>query len=482
MMQAGHNKAATSVNFSVFACNYCQKELKEKAVIKPTYFLTGDFELRTLHVCLFMVGSMFHCRQQWKPMHASTNKPVLLAALLLALAPALSQAADAALTPAPSAQLSSPVAKLPSLASTAKAGGDDGYKETDVWGRIRTGFAIPDLNNELVAKHITWYTSRPDYIARTSARASLYLFHVVTELEKRGMPTELALLPFIESAFNPNALSSANAAGMWQFVPGTGRDLNLKQTAFKDDRRGIIASTDAALTYLQSLRHVRRLATGAGRLQLGPGFGAEGHRPQPGGRQADRLREPGRPDAGRDPQLRAQAAGGEEHHRQSGPVRRDPAADRQHALLHRRRQDRRHRPEHRRPAGRNVGRRVQGAEPAIQASRHHRRRTDQDFAADRKRRQVPPEPGAVGPRAVDLDHDQDHQRPRTHRNAGLALPHDARSDTPGQQHPAENRAGGRFDHPGAENLHLGQRRHQLRRGRPRRQAQQLQAGQGPPRR
>src|SRR5471032_669299 len=73
MMQAGQNKAATSVNFLVFACNYCQKELKEKAVIKPTYFLTGDFELRTLHVCLFMVGSMFHCRQQWKPMHASTT-------------------------------------------------------------------------------------------------------------------------------------------------------------------------------------------------------------------------------------------------------------------------------------------------------------------------------------------------------------------------------------------------------------------------
>src|SRR5476649_1946081 len=553
MMQAGHNNAATSVNFFVFACNYCQKELKEKAVIKPTYFLTGDFELRTLHVCLFMVGSMFHCRQQWKPMHASTNKPVLLAALLLALAPALSQAADAALTPPPSAQLSSPVAKLPSLASTAKAGGDDGYKETDVWGRIRTGFAIPDLNNELVAKHITWYASRPDYIARTSARASLYLFHVVTELEKRGMPTELALLPFIESAFNPNALSSANAAGMWQFVPGTGRDLNLKQTAFKDDRRGIIASTDAALTYLQSLYDmfgdwqlalaaynwgqgsvqkaiarnqaagkptdfesldrkstrlnsshteiytlslhdalpIWRLATGAGRLQLGPGFGAEGHRPQPGGRQADRLREPGRPDASRDPQLRAQAAGGEEHHRQSGTVRRDPAADRQHALLHRRRQDRRHRPEHRRPASRNVGRRVQGAEPAVQASRHHRRRTDQDFATDRKRRQVPPEPGAMGPRAVDLDHDQDHQRPRTHRNAGLALPHDAGSDTPGQQHPAENRAGGRFDHPGAENFDLGQRRHHVGsgrqrhrrlRGRPRRQAQQLQAGQGPPRR
>ena len=185
-------------------------------------------------------------------MHPSTNKPALLAALLLALAPALSQAADALMPPS-SAQISATVSKLPDLATAVKAGSDDGYKETDVWGRIRTGFAIPDLNNDLVAKHITWYSSRPDYIARTTARASRYLFHVVTELEKRGMPTELALLPFIESAFNPQALSSANAAGMWQFVPGTGRDYNLKQTAFKDDRRGILASTDAALTYLQRL-------------------------------------------------------------------------------------------------------------------------------------------------------------------------------------------------------------------------------------
>src|SRR5471030_3554018 len=110
MMQAGHNKAATSVNFFVFACNYCQKELKRKAVIEPTYFLTGDFELRTLHVCLFMVGSMFLSRQQWKSMHASTNKSALLAALLLALAPALSQVADAALAPPSFAQISSPVA------------------------------------------------------------------------------------------------------------------------------------------------------------------------------------------------------------------------------------------------------------------------------------------------------------------------------------------------------------------------------------
>jgi membrane-bound lytic murein transglycosylase D len=135
----------------------------------------------------------------------------------------------------------------------AKLAEDDAFREKDVWGRIRSGYAIPDINNELVGKHATWYATRPDYIARTTARASRYLFHVVTELEKRGMPTELALLPFIESAFNPQALSSANAAGMWQFVPGTGRDFNLKQDAFKDERRGILASTDAALTYLQRL-------------------------------------------------------------------------------------------------------------------------------------------------------------------------------------------------------------------------------------
>jgi membrane-bound lytic murein transglycosylase D len=126
--------------------------------------------------------------------------------------------------------------------------------DVDVWARIRKGFGIPDLvDNSLVNNQTTWYTSRPDYIGRTTKRASMYLYHVVEELEKRGMPTELALLPFIESAFNPQAYSSAKAAGMWQFIPSTGRDFNLKQNMFKDERRSVIASTDAALTYLQKL-------------------------------------------------------------------------------------------------------------------------------------------------------------------------------------------------------------------------------------
>lgn len=123
----------------------------------------------------------------------------------------------------------------------------------DVWERIRKGYAIPDLNNPLVATHSTWYSARPDYLHRITQRASRYLFHVVQELEKRDMPMELALLPFIESAFNPQAYSSAKAAGMWQFIPSTGRDYNLKQNAFRDDRRDVLASTNAALTYLQRL-------------------------------------------------------------------------------------------------------------------------------------------------------------------------------------------------------------------------------------
>ncbi|MDY7579616.1 transglycosylase SLT domain-containing protein [Herbaspirillum sp. RTI4] len=128
-----------------------------------------------------------------------------------------------------------------------------GMEDTDVWVRIRKGFGIPDLENPLVVNQTQWYSSRPDYIQRTTTRASRYLYHVVQELEKRGMPTELALLPFIESAFNPQAYSSAKAAGMWQFIPSTGLDFNLKQNMFKDERRDVLASTDAALTYLQKL-------------------------------------------------------------------------------------------------------------------------------------------------------------------------------------------------------------------------------------
>jgi membrane-bound lytic murein transglycosylase D len=186
-------------------------------------------------------------------MHAKTRNTSVLAALALLVAP-LSHAVDSApmvgATVASSAAGVSAKAALPQPGAALKI---DDYKEADLWARIRGGYAIPDLDNTLVDKHLQYYASRPDYMNRISGRASLYLYHVVQELEKRNMPTELALLPIIESAFNPQALSNANAVGIWQFMPATGKDFNLKQNMFKDERRGVLASTDAALTYLQRL-------------------------------------------------------------------------------------------------------------------------------------------------------------------------------------------------------------------------------------
>ena len=124
---------------------------------------------------------------------------------------------------------------------------------SDLWARVRQGLAVPDLDNELVRKWEQWYAGRPDYVQRMTERGGRYLFHIVEEVNKRGLPTELALLPFIESAFNPQALSTAKASGMWQFVPATGRDFSLKQNVFRDDRRDVLASTRAALDYLQTL-------------------------------------------------------------------------------------------------------------------------------------------------------------------------------------------------------------------------------------
>ncbi len=142
----------------------------------------------------------------------------------------------------------------PITAGTAKGRAVAGIDApSDLWDRIRRGFAMPDLDTDLVRDREQWYATRPDYMQRMTERSSKYLFHIVEELERRGMPTELALLPYIESAFNPQAVSSAKAAGMWQFMPATGSYFDLKQNAFRDDRRDVLASTRAALDYLQKL-------------------------------------------------------------------------------------------------------------------------------------------------------------------------------------------------------------------------------------
>lgn len=130
---------------------------------------------------------------------------------------------------------------------------NDGAAQADLWARVRKGFAVPDLDNPIVRQHEQWYASRPEYVQRMTERSGRYLYHVMGEIERRHMPAELALLPFIESAFNPQALSVAKASGMWQFVPATGKDYDLKQNIFRDDRRDVLASTRAAMDYLQRL-------------------------------------------------------------------------------------------------------------------------------------------------------------------------------------------------------------------------------------
>jgi len=139
------------------------------------------------------------------------------------------------------------------LQPEAKVNLDDNAARSDLWHRVRGGFAIPDMDTPAVKQWEQWYSSRPDYVARMTARGAKYLYHITQEVERRHMPTELALLPFTESAFNPQAMSVAKASGMWQFVSATGKDFELKQNIFRDDRRDVLASTRAALDYLQRL-------------------------------------------------------------------------------------------------------------------------------------------------------------------------------------------------------------------------------------
>ena len=125
---------------------------------------------------------------------------------------------------------------------------------TNLWERIVKGYAIPDLvDDPLVAKWEQYYSERPDYFARMIDRGRRYLYHIVSEIEERKMPLDLALLPMIESAMNPNALSRARAAGIWQFMPSTGKHYGLEQNFWHDSRRDVVAATDSALDYLGKL-------------------------------------------------------------------------------------------------------------------------------------------------------------------------------------------------------------------------------------
>ena len=123
----------------------------------------------------------------------------------------------------------------------------------NLWDRVRRGYRINEMTNARIEAQKSWFYTRQTYLDRLTARASRYLHHTVAEAERRGIPSELALLPIIESSYDPTATSNAAAAGLWQFIPSTGRIYGLNQSATYDGRRDVIESTRAAYDFLTSL-------------------------------------------------------------------------------------------------------------------------------------------------------------------------------------------------------------------------------------
>lgn len=187
-----------------------------------------------------------------------------LAALACNTAPAIAEPTDkfpllalmmAPSMPAPAKRIGEDALTLQEIEAAPQLPGTiDLTAPTDnLWERIRNGFAMTNLNDDLVLYYQQWYQARPDALRRMVERSRPYLHHIVEELEARGMPSELALLPMVESSFNPMAYSRSHAAGLWQFIPATGKRFNLEQNWWQDQRRDIVASTAAALDYLQTI-------------------------------------------------------------------------------------------------------------------------------------------------------------------------------------------------------------------------------------
>ncbi|MEJ0037627.1 MAG: LysM peptidoglycan-binding domain-containing protein [Gammaproteobacteria bacterium] len=152
--------------------------------------------------------------------------------------------------------LTPPAAQTPDIASPTEptaVAGITPAQYSDLFDRMRAGFKLEDVDSHAVDVQADWYANHPDYLERAFGRAELYMYHIVTELEARGMPLELALLPVVESAFEPFAYSRARAAGLWQFIPGTGTRFGMKQNWWYDGRRDVVESTRGALDYLQFL-------------------------------------------------------------------------------------------------------------------------------------------------------------------------------------------------------------------------------------
>ena len=156
-------------------------------------------------------------------------------------------------TAAPPAESALPAGATPSVAMPREWQNHNGEDYDDLFDRLRAGFVFDEVQEPAIDDQLGWLERNPDYLERVFQRAQRYMYHVVTEVEARGMPLEFALLPVVESADEPFAYSSGRAAGLWQFIPGTGVRFGLKRTWWYDGRRDVVESTRAALDYLQAL-------------------------------------------------------------------------------------------------------------------------------------------------------------------------------------------------------------------------------------
>jgi membrane-bound lytic murein transglycosylase D len=151
------------------------------------------------------------------------------------------------------AALNQAAATPPSVAMPQEWQHHNGEDYDDLFDRMRAGFVLEETQEPAIDQQLSWFEHNPDYLERTFQRAQRYMYHIVTEVEARGMPLEFALLPVVESAYEPFAYSPSRAAGLWQFIPGTGTRFGLKQDWWYDGRRDVVESTRAALDYLQAL-------------------------------------------------------------------------------------------------------------------------------------------------------------------------------------------------------------------------------------
>ncbi|MFT3931264.1 MAG: LysM peptidoglycan-binding domain-containing protein [Spongiibacteraceae bacterium] len=188
-------------------------------------------------------------------------QPLLMAALtILVSACSTTSKNTASNTPAtpdtPTTQHTAPLADVLNPATENRSSANSIYADDSesLWQRLRNGYQLDkDIQHPLIDKEVAWYRKNPTFVYRASERSSRYLHYVVSEVQQRNMPTEMALLPFIESAYDPFAYSRSGAGGMWQFVPQTATTFGLKRNWWYDGRKDVVASTDAALDYLQFL-------------------------------------------------------------------------------------------------------------------------------------------------------------------------------------------------------------------------------------